>query len=528
MSNVQPILLNGTWTASSSAQSIQVSNPATGETFPEHFPVSNWDEIDRALQAAHEAFLTVVNWPGERFAAYLEDYALALDAHKETLAQIAHSETGLPAPTRLAGNEIPRTTNQLRQAAQAARQSSWRIPTIDTKNKIRSMYQSIGPAVLMGPNNFPFAYNSISGGDFATALAAGNPVIAKAHPLHLRTTLEMAKLAQEVALKHKLPAGLIQLLYHMSPEDGLKMLEDPRVKVAAFTGSRTAGLKIKHACDKHGKPVFLEMSSVNPVYMLPGALTERGPELVEEFAGSCLLGAGQFCTNPGLVFLVDNPSSQAFLQGVAEKFSAAQPQIMLSTQGRDSFHQSLKFLQKEGAQLVVGGAVVDGHDSKHQPTLLKVTGDQFLSKMTQFQEEAFGSSSLFVIVKDVAQMIVIAGQLQGNLTGSLYSSRDGSDDEIYNRLAPLVNRNVGRLLNDKMPTGVAVSSAMNHGGPFPATGHPGFTAVGMPASVRRFSMLCCYDNVRPERLPVELQDKNPGGIPRFVDDQWTTNDIVTN
>ncbi len=526
MPQTHPILVNGSFRPSAGKDSFTVKNPANGDSFPDVFPISTWDDIEAALEAAHQAFQVVVNWPGERFADFLEAYADRLEANKDEICLLAHQETAFPIPTRLAGNEFPRTTNQLRLAAKSARDCSWRMPTIDTKANIRSMLESLGPVLIMGPNNFPLAYNSISGGDFATAIATGNPVIAKAHPLHPRVSRRMAELAHEVATELGFPPGFIQQIYHMPNELGIKLLADHRIKAAAFTGSRGAGLKIKEVCDTHGKPVFLEMSSVNPVYMLPGAMSERRAELVEEFAGSCLLGSGQFCTNPGAVFLFDNDDTTQWTQAVVEKFKASAPVPMLSGDGRDGFHKSLKYLVSEGAELLCGGNVVEGSFSMHEPTLLKITGEQFLKKPQEFQTEAFGAGSLFVVVKDAEQLLKITSHLHGSLTASVYSSNSGADDDLYTKLAAMLTRLAGRFLNDKMPTGVAVSPAMNHGGPFPATGHPHFTAVGIPGSLRRFGMLISYDSVRHDRLPVVLQDKNPGGVWRYIDYVWTTDDVV--
>ncbi|WP_459556953.1 aldehyde dehydrogenase (NADP(+)) [Lacunimicrobium album] len=527
MPQVHSILVDGKFRPSTGSDTFTVKNPASGETFPDIFPISNWTDIEAALAAAEKAFHTVVNWPGSKFAELLEKYADRLDAHKDEICLLAHQETAFPVPTRLAGNEFPRTTNQLRLAAKSAREGSWRMATIDTKANIRSMLVSLGPVVVMGPNNFPLAYNAISGGDFASAIATGNPVIAKAHPLHPRTSMRMAELAHEVATELGFPGGFIQQIYHLPNELGLKMLSDRRIKAAAFTGSRNAGLKIKEACDTNGKPVYLEMSSVNPVYLLPGALSERRGELVDEFSGSCLLGSGQFCTNPGVVILFENADTQPFIEGVVEKFKASAPVPMLSGEGRDGFHKSLQYLISEGAELLCGGKVVDGSHSMHEPTLLKVTGKQFLAKPHEFQSEAFGASSLFVVVKDAAELLAITAHIHGSLTASVYSAKSGADDEVYEQLSGLLTRTAGRFLNDKMPTGVAVSPAMNHGGPFPATGHPHFTAVGIPGSLRRFGMLVSYDNVRPERLPTELKDKNPGGVWRYVDYVWTTDDATS-
>jgi NADP-dependent aldehyde dehydrogenase len=297
----------------------------------------------------------------------------------------------------------------------------------------------------------------------------------------------------------------------------------PYVAAVAFTGSRAAGLALKKAADAAGKPIYLEMSSVNPVFMLPGALRERGEALAAEFVGSCTLASGQFCTNPGLVIVPQNEAGEAFMQ-TAVTLLAAKPAIpLLSESGADNIQRSLRVLQAAGAELLTGG---QGAGFVHDNTLLRVTGKQFLADPEALQTEAFGPVSLMIMAEDGPEMTAVAAALEGNLTGCIYSDTQGSDDALYAQLAPILRPKVGRLLNDKMPTGVAVSPAMVHGGPYPATGHAGFTAVGIPAAIHRFAALHCYDNVRPYRLPPELQDKNPTGeMWRLVNGRWTQEDI---
>jgi NADP-dependent aldehyde dehydrogenase len=284
-------------------------------------------------------------------------------------------------------------------------------------------------------------------------------------------------------------------------------------------------LRIKAAADAVGKPVYLEMSSLNPVVILRGALAERGAKIVEEFTGSCLMANGQFCTSPGLTILFASNEAEQFIAGVKAKLASVAPGTLLSSGVARNLAASVKALQAAGAELVAGGSPLTG--SKFANTLLRVSGEQFLASPEQLQTEAFGNASLVVVVRDADEAVAVLNELEGNLTGCLYSDTAGSDDALYARLAPLLRARVGRLLNDKMPTGVAVSAAMNHGGPFPATGHPGFTAVGIPASLRRFAALDCYDNVRPARLPAALQNKNPNGkMWRLIDGHWSQGDAV--
>ena len=286
--------------------------------------------------------------------------------------------------------------------------------------------------------------------------------------------------------------------------DGVKLASHHSVGAIGYTGARSAGVVLKTAADKVGKPIYLELSSINPVFFLPGALAERTAALAEQFSTSCLMAVGQFCTNPGLVVTIEGPHTEDFIQKITERFVAAPVGTLLS----------------EGT---LGGGT--GYSVAN--TLMRVSGKQFLSAPEAFQTEAFGNSSLIVVAADESELLAVSKCLEGNLTGSIYSATDGADDSLYNRIAAILRQKVGRLLNDKMPTGVAVVPSMNHGGPFPATGHPGFTAVGIPSSIRRFAMLQCYDGVRPQRLPPALQNKNPtGSLWRRIDGTWTQSDVT--
>ncbi len=520
-----PVLIDGKWIASTGTETFQAANPTTEELLPDRFPVSPWEEIERAIQVAAAAAKQMRGWPGTRFAAFLEKYADGIEARSDELATAAHLETALPKDGRLAGIELPRTVNQLRQAAAAAREGTWATATIDTANNIRSMYGPIGPVVVFGPNNFPFAFNGISGGDFAAAIAAVNPVIAKGHSSHPNTTRIFAEAALDAIKATDMPPALVQLIYRCDHADGAKLVSHPLMGATGYTGARSAGLYLKEAADKAGKPIYLELSSINPVFVLPGALEERCQALADEFTGSCLMGTGQFCTNPGVVVLPAGDAAEEFIAAVTQKFNSAPVGTLLSGGVQKNMAAGIRALQSAGAQIIAGGSHGGGDGYSHQNTILKVTGAQFVADPEGLQTEAFGNCTLLVVAEDIDEMTAIAETLEGNLTGSIYTDTGGSDDDIYSELAAAVRPHVGRLLNDKMPTGVAVSPAMNHGGPFPATGHPAFTAVGIPASIHRFSMLQCYDNVRPHRLPPALQDGHPGGgMWRYIDGKWTKGD----
>lgn len=525
-----PVLLAGAWSASTNpVGGFSAVNPATGSELPDRFPVSGKEDVEAACRAGHEAAIALRDLPDRetRLAGFLEDYAARIEASADALVEIAALETAYPVTPRLKAVELPRTAGQLRQGAAAVRDRSWTTATIDTAANLRSYYAALGgPVVVFGPNNFPFAFNSVAGGDFVAAIAAGNPVIGKANTGHPGTSRLLAELAHQAVLANGLPAATVQLIYRTPADVGFALVAHPLVAATGFTGSKSAGLALKAAAEKAGKPIYLEMSSVNPVFMLPGVLAERSAAVARELFDSCLLGSGQFCTRPGITVVPQGPAGEAFVAEAARLFSEGAPGTLLGKAGLSSVAAGVEELRKHGADVIVGGSKVDGERISFANTLLRVSGETFLSNPHGLQTEAFGSVNTIVLARDVDQMADIAASLEGNLTGAIYSAAGGDDEAAYARVAPVLRQRVGRLLNDKMPTGVAVSPAMNHGGPYPATGHPGFTAVGIPASMLRFAALQSFDNVRPHRLPVELRDANPTGVMwRRIDGQWSTGDV---
>jgi NADP-dependent aldehyde dehydrogenase len=279
---IQPVLIDGAWQeVLDPVGSFSATNPATGERLEGRYPISGARDLDRALAAARRAAAELRALSPDALAAFLEAYAARLEEEREALVRIAALETGLPPEPRLRSVELPRTTAQLRQAAAACRDRSWCRATLDTRNNLRSWHAPLGPVAVLGPGNFPFAFNAAAGGDFAAALAAGNPVLAKAHPGHPGTTRALAALAFAVLEAQRLPRAALQLLYHLEPEQGLRLVAHPLVGATAFTGSRAAGLRLKRAADEAGKPIYLELSSANPVVLLPGALEERGETIAQ-------------------------------------------------------------------------------------------------------------------------------------------------------------------------------------------------------------------------------------------------------
>jgi 2,5-dioxopentanoate dehydrogenase len=524
---LQPIWIGGRWHAEASPQGeIRAYNPRTGEALAPRFPISGAATLQAAIAAGAEAAEKLRASDPERIAVFLERCADNLEGRADALVASAHLETGLPVEPRLKNVELPRTVGQLRQAATAARERSFCDAHIDTKNDIRSMRGPLGgPVAVFGPNNFPFAFNAVMGGDFAAAIAAGNPVIAKAHPAQLETTRLLAEAAADAVTHSGLPAGTVQLIYALPPELGLELVSHPRIGATAFTGSRHGGLALKAAADRAGKPIYLELSAVNPVFILPGALRERGAAIAKELAGSCTLGAGQFCTKPGLGILPEGPAAESFIAELKALLQAAPSGTLFASSSASSIGESLATWLSHGATLLLGGKP-KGPGFAFETTLAVVSGSRFLEHPGALQTEAFGPTHLLVLASGAEQMAAIASALHGSLTGVIYSDRQGEDELLVRTLEPRLRQKVGRLLNDKMPTGVAVSPAMNHGGPFPSTGHPGFTSVGIPASITRFTALHCYDAVRPERLPPELGDQNPTGrMWRSIDGRWSQGDV---
>ncbi len=518
------ILVGGRWRdPRDPVGSFTANDPDTGTPIPGEYPISSWLDLEDALAAGAEASLPLAEAGPERIAAYLEAAAAGLEQRAEELVEMARLETGLPAESRLRSSELPRTTGQLRQAAAACRERTWTRATIDTKLDIRSKLGPLGgPVAVFGPSNFPFAFNAVGGGDFAAALAAGNPVIAKTNPQSPGTTRIMAEAAFEALAGCGLPAASVQLVYHFSLEDARKLVSHPLIGATSFTGGRIAGLALKEAADRAGKPIYLEMSSANPVFVLPGALRERGREVAAELFASCTVGAGQFCTKPGLVIYQAGPWDQEFVASIEAAFEGAPADVVLGRGVIKGLEAGVERLRRLGAGLVAGRGQAEEPGFRFRPALFRVPAVQFLKDAAAFQVETFGALSLLVAAADLAEMSSIAAALEGQLTATVFSARDGSDETAYRILEPTLRRKAGRLLNDKMPTGVAVSPAMNHGGPFPATGHPGFTSVGIPAALTRFAALHCYDGVRPDRLPVELRNENPTGrMWRLIDGEWT-------
>jgi len=516
-----PILVAGAWRPAAAARTYRAVDPATGTAGDTVWPVSRWSDVDEALAAATAAAADLARLPAAAIADFLDRYAARLEARAAELVAVAHAETGLAVQPRLAAIEMPRTLDQLRQAAVSAREGTWRMATIDRAKNIRAAAAGLGPVVVFPPANFPFAYGAVTGGDFAAAIAAGNPVIAKAHEGHPTVSRLAAEEALAALGETGLPAATVQLLHGLDPADGERLVADPRVGATGFTGSQAAGERLFRAASAAGRVIWVEMGSVNPVVLLPGALAERGPAIADELTASVTGSAGQFCTKPGVVFLVDDDAGRRFTEAAAARFAAIGPQVLLGPAGCDRLVASIGRLEAAGARIVAGVAAASGPAS-HVPVLLEVTGRALLAACERLVIEAFGNATVLVVCASLAELEQAVGCAHGSLGASLYAATDGRDDAAFTALAPALVARAGRVIENRMPTGLAVVPSMQHGGPWPSAGPPFFSAVGFPWTILRFARRVCYDGWTESRLPAIVRDALPPGNPwRYVDGGWT-------
>ena len=517
---MESILIDGEWRQAVAVDSYQAIDPATGSPHAAVWPVSGWNDVEVALDAAVAASRRLGTVPPERIARFLECYAGRLEARGAALVDAAAAETGLPRSPRLADVELPRMLDQLRQAASAAREETWRMPMIDRTRNVRSAAFGLGPVVVLPPANFPLAFGAVTGGDFAAAIAAGNPVIAKAHSGHPRVSLLAAAEAVEALRETGLPPATIQLLHGMSREDGKRLVADDRVGASAFTGSQEAGRALFTAASVAGKVIWVEMGSLNPVVLLPAAVAERAEEIAGELATSVTGSAGQLCTKPGLVFFVDDPAAERLVAAASAKFMSVGPQSLLTASGRVQLDRAIAGLVQAGARLLAHGPAGASPCSR-APTLLEVTGSHFCAQPDALLVEAFGNATLLVRCSSLTELSRAVAHVGGTLAAGLYSARDGADAAAAADLRPLLVARTGRLVENRMPTGLAVTPPMQHGGPWPSAGPPFFSAVGMPWSLLRFARRICFDNCPQESLPQCLLDAPPPGEPwRFIDGGW--------
>ncbi|MEW9856644.1 aldehyde dehydrogenase (NADP(+)) [Novosphingobium sp. M1R2S20] len=494
---------------------------ATGEPHGEPLAVSSIEDVAKACAAADAAFDTYRSTTREARAAFLERIAEEILGLGDSLVEAGSNESGLPR-ARIE-NERGRTVTQLRLFAEVVRTGLWQQLRIDPampdrqplpRPDLRLRMIPVGPVAVFGASNFPLAF-STAGGDTASALAAGCPVVVKGHPAHPLTGALVAQAISKAVEECGLPAGVFQHLVGPSNDLGAALVQDPRIMAVGFTGSRSGGLALaKLAQDREVPiPVYAEMSSINPVLLLPAALRARGAELGAAFVASLTMGAGQFCTNPGLVLAIEGEGLDAFVAAATDAVTQAQPQVMLTAAICASYAKGVETLSNlPGVEKLAQGTA--GDRTRGGTILFQTTADAFLANKA-LADEVFGASSIVVRCKDEAELTSVLKALEGQLTATLHM--DAADEDLAGRLLPTLERKVGRILANGWPTGVEVSHAMVHGGPFPATSDPRMTSVGTLA-IDRFLRPVCYQNLAQDVLPPELrEDAKNDGVPRLID-----------
>lgn len=500
---------------------VRSTDPRTGTALEPGWPAASAGQLDRACALAAEAFPVYRETSPDRRARFLERIATLLDERTDLLVERAHAETALPRP-RLTG-EVGRTSGQLRLFAEELRTGTWQGARIDParpartpspRADIRQRRIPLGPVAVFGASNFPFAF-STAGGDTASALAAGCPVVVKAHQAHLGTAELVARTVAEAAVDTGMPEGVFAQVVGAGNEVGTRLVSDPRIRAVGFTGSRTGGLAISAAAAARPVPipVYAEMSSINPVLLLPDALAVRGAELGTAFVGSLTLGAGQFCTNPGLLLAVDGPGLDAFVTAATEAVRGDAGATMLTTGIAGHYAAAGDALAaRPGVSELAHGARA-GEAAAGSARLLSVPAERFLAD-PQLQSEVFGATSLLVRCADLAELTAAVAVLEGQLTATVHAG--DADHDAARRLLPLLEERAGRILFDGWPTGVEVGHAMVHGGPFPATTDPRSTSVGTLA-IERFLRPVAYQDVPQALLPAELADADPHRVWRRTD-----------
>ena len=471
------------------------------------------EELDRAVEKAAAAFEIYQHKSGAEKAAFLEASAEEIEALGEFLIQTYTLESALPQGR--AKGELARTLGQLRSFAQMLREGHWVEAIIsrpEGKPDLRRMLFPLGPVAVFGASNFPLAF-STAGGDTASALAAGCPVIVKSHPLHAGTGELIASAIIKAARKTGMPDGVFSNLNSKGIEVGQWLVKHPLIKAVGFTGSQKAGtaLYALAAARPEPIPVYAEMGSVNPVLVLPSALQEKSQHWAEQYAGSITAGTGQFCTNPGLLLAVEDEKLDVFLKTLGDLISKVQPSCMLHPSIKAQYEKTRAELLSQEGYTEIGGFKKQVGANYAQQNLVSVPAETFLKNRT-FHKEVFGPFSVVVRCKDSEELSAVLGNLEGQLTGTVLSSSDQELGE-YNQPIDLLRSKVGRLIFNNVPTGVEVSPAMTHGGPFPATTDSKFTSVGLTA-VKRWVRPVTFQDWPNQLLPEELKNENPLNILR--------------
>ncbi|MES2997344.1 MAG: aldehyde dehydrogenase (NADP(+)) [Verrucomicrobiota bacterium] len=496
-------------------------NPATGEKLEPAYLGATSEEVARALELAAAAFPKYSRLSGKERGAFLRAIAGEIETVADEIAARGPLETGLPE-ARLRG-ETARTTGQLRLFAALAEEGSWVDARIEhaqpdrqplAKVDLRSMLRPLGPVAVFAASNFPLAF-SVAGGDTASALAAGCPVIVKAHSSHPGVSEIVGAAVRRAAEKTGMPEGVFSLLYGGGRDVGIALVEAPQIKAVGFTGSRSGGTALMAAAAKRPEPipVYAEMSSINPVVFLPEILAQKGEVLAEGLFGSLTMGVGQFCTNPGLVFLEEN-SAGPFLAKLKTLVEAGAPGVMLNSAICEAYHSATSDLAKKKDVAVLAKAAAAPGQGQGSPVVFQTSVDTFTAD-PELCAEMFGPATL-VITGSLEKITAAIVDLEGQLTTSIH----GTDTEIAqvdDLLAAMENRS-GRVIFNGFPTGVEVCHSMVHGGPFPSTSDGRSTSVGSMA-IHRFARPISWQSAPQSALPAELRDGNPSGIWRMIDGQ---------
>src|SRR5450432_258703 len=511
---------------SGSGEPLYASDPTTGQHLQPGFIAATKEEVDLAVRLAAEAFAAYSHTPGRARAAFLRTIATKIESIAGEIIERAGRETALP-PARLQG-ETARTCAQLRLFAEVAEEGSWVAARIDRadparkpapKPDIRSLLRPLGPVVVFGASNFPLAF-SVAGGDTASALASGNTVIVKAHAAHPGTSELVGQMVRESVRECGLPEGVFSLLFGSGAEIGTSLMKHPLVKAGGFTGSRTAGRILMDVAASRPEPVpfYAEMSSTNPVFILPGALRERGDSIAAGLHTSFTLGAGQFCTKPGMVFLPNGNDASAFTEKLRQSVTGSPPFHLLTNAIYSSYDSALAGRKAKTAVRLVAEApkAAPGPGFTVGAALFQTDADTFLG--SDLDAEIFGPTTLLVRHSNREQILGIARSLEGHLTATIHGTTE--DVRNFADLIAILEGKVGRLVFNGFPTGVEVSHAMVHGGPYPSTSDGRSTSVGTRA-IFRFTRPVCYQGFPDEALPKELKDSNPLEIWRMIDGQMS-------
>jgi len=513
------------------AESFLAMNPATNQGLLTTFYDATPSEIDRAVELAEQAFPIYRRKSPEERAKFLDAIANEIEALGDELLQRCHEETALPMG-RLQG-ERGRTCNQLRLFAQLVREGSWVNARIDTaqparkpapKPDVRSMLRPLGPVAIFGASNFPLAF-SVAGGDTASALAAGCPVVVKAHPAHPGTSELVGRAILAAANKTGMPEGAFSLVQGRGNEVGARMVKHPLIKAVGFTGSLRGGRALYDLAASRPEPipVYAEMGSVNPMIILPGAMQERHEALAKGLASSVTLGVGQFCTNPGIVIAPKHEKVKHFLGQLDSSMKEQQLDSMLTMGIRESFGKGVETLNAQPeVALHTKAEATDYKPNQPQGYVFTAKAKSALERTDVLFEEVFGPSTLFIEADTTAELYELVRKMDGQLTATIHGTPE--DLQEHQALVDILERKAGRLIFNSFPTGVEVCHAMVHGGPYPATTAAGTTSVGTKA-IERFARPVCYQGFPQESLPDELKDANPLNIWRLVDSKHTDGKI---